>query len=313
VVNVPKHITRIAASGSLAQIMLFAIAPEDLVGIANQWSDAAARFIDPRYQNLTVLGQFYGSGDLNLEEIAKVDPQVIIDLGEAKSTIVADMNNISAQVKIPAVHIDADIETMSEAYRTLGRLLGRQEKAEVLAQYCKNIYKNSAEIMQKVGQAGKVRLVYCMGDDGLNVIARGSYHAQVIDMLSDNLAVIGNPTSKGTGNAIDMEQLLKWNPDAIIFAPESAYAAAGSDPAWRQMKAISSGKYYEVPRYPYNWMGFPPSVNRYMGMIWLTQLLYPEVARYDLYNEAARYYDLFYHCRLTRDQYDKLVANSMGK
>jgi len=67
-----------------------------------------------------------------------------------------------------------------------------------------------------------------------------------------------------------------------------------------------------VPRYPYNWMGFPPSVNRYLGMLWLAQLLYPDVARYDLYYEAARYYALFYHCDLTVDQYRRLVANSTG-
>jgi iron complex transport system substrate-binding protein len=312
-VKVPKNITRIAASGSLAQIMLFAIAPGELVGLANQWSDAAAQFIDSKYQDLPVLGQFYGSGDLNMEEIAKVNPQVIIDLGEAKSTIVADMDNISKQVNIPAVHIDANISNMADAYRTLGKLLGLEDKAEVLAKYCEEVYGETKAIIQKVGEQGKVSLVYCMGDDGLNIIAKGSYHAEVIDLLSDNLAAVNSPTSKGTGNAVDMEQLLKWDPDVIIFAPDSVYDTAAGDQTWRRLKAIASGKYYEVPRYPYNWMGFPPSVNRYMGMIWLTQLLYPDAARYDLYPEAARYYDLFYHCNLTKDQYDRLVANSTGK
>ncbi len=64
---------------------------------------------------------------------------------------------------------------------------------------------------------------------------------------------------------------------------------------------------------PYNWMGFPPSVNRYMGMIWITQLLYPEQADYDVYEEAAKYYELFYHCELSEDRYRALVANSLLK
>ena len=55
----------------------------------------------------------------------------------------------------------------------------------------------------------------------------------------------------------------------------------------------------------------PPSVNRYMGMIWSTQLLYPEVAQYDLYEEAVEYYELFYHSELTREQFDALVANAL--
>jgi iron complex transport system substrate-binding protein len=50
-----------------------------------------------------------------------------------------------------------------------------------------------------------------------------------------------------------------------------------------------------------------------MGMIWITQLLYPDQAGYNAYEEAARYYDLFYHTKLTEDQYNALVANSLMK
>ena len=63
---------------------------------------------------------------------------------------------------------------------------------------------------------------------------------------------------------------------------------------------------------PYNWMGFPPSVQRYLGMMWIGQLLYPDTAQYDLYTEVATYFKLFYHSELTQAQYDALVANSIG-
>ena len=60
-------------------------------------------------------------------------------------------------------------------------------------------------------------------------------------------------------------------------------------------------------------MGFPPSVQRYLGMLWAGALLYPDAVDYDLYEEVAEYYKLFYHCDLTRDLYDALVADSIGK
>ncbi len=110
-----------------------------------------------------------------------------------------------------------------------------------------------------------------------------------------------------------MEQILLWNPDVIIFAPESIYGTVGADKTWQDVTAIANGDYYEVPFGPYNWMGFPPSVQRYLGMMWMAQLLYPEVAQYDLYSEVARYYELFYHCDLTEAQYNVLVANSINE
>ena len=109
-----------------------------------------------------------------------------------------------------------------------------------------------------------------------------------------------------------MEQILLWNPDVILFAPGSIYAVVGEDAAWKQVAAIQSGAYYEVPFGPYNWMGFPPSVQRYLGMLWMAELLYPEAAEDDLYAEVAEYFRLFYHSELSEAQYDALVENSIG-
>ena len=109
-----------------------------------------------------------------------------------------------------------------------------------------------------------------------------------------------------------MEQILKWNPDVILFAPGSVYATVGEDPAWQGVNAIKNGTYYEVPIGPYNWMGFPPSVQRMLGMMWMAKLLYPEAADYDLYTEVNEYFRLFYHTTLSEDAYNALVANSIG-
>lgn len=159
----------------------------------------------------------------------------------------------------------------------------------------------------------KANLLYITGDAGLNVIAQGSYHAEIIDLLSNNLAVVDSPSSKGTGNEVDMEQLMLWNPDVILFAPDSVYASVGDDPLWQSLTAIQNGSYYEAPMGPYNWMGFPPSVQRYLGMLWMAKLLYPDAADYDLQAEVTEYFDLFYHCALTGEQYEALMANSIGK
>ncbi|MGB4504162.1 MAG: ABC transporter substrate-binding protein, partial [Syntrophaceticus sp.] len=298
-VEVPAKITKIVPSGTMAQIALFALAPDMLVGLSDKWDPDAEQYLDAKYFNLPVVGQFYGKGDLNLEEIAKIDPQVIIDIGESKPSIVEDMDSISEQVGIPTVHIEATLETMGEAYRMLGKLLGKEKEAEVLAKYCEDTYSRTQDIMKKVGDEGKVKLIYCTGGDGLNVIAKGSFHAEVIDLVSNNVAVVEDVSSKGTGNPVDMEQIVLWDPEVIIFAPDSIYSSVAEDKAWQKLTAIKNGKYYEVPMSPYNWMGFPPSVNRYMGMIWITQLLYPDKAQYDLYKETAKYYELFYHSKLT--------------
>ena len=157
----------------------------------------------------------------------------------------------------------------------------------------------------------KADVLYITGEEGLNVIARDSYHAEVVDMLCNNLAVVDEPSSKGTGNEVDMEQILNWDPSIVFFAPGSIYSTVADNENWQTIPAIKDGKYYEVPFGPYNWMGFPPSVQRILGMQWMAKVLYPEAADYDMYEVTQTYFQLFYHCDLTIDQYNALVANSL--
>ena len=310
-VTVPVQIDQVAVSGPMAQIVLFALCPDKLVGISNAWDKSAAQYLDTEYYNLPLLGQLYGGkGELNLETLLESGAQVVIDVGEAKGSIVEDLDALQEQTAIPFVHIDAALATMDETYTLLGDLLGMPDEAKTLADYCRGTYDRALTIADSVEKAN---LLYITGDAGLNVIARGAYHAEVIDLLSNNLAVVDDPSSKGTGNEVDMEQILNWNPDVILFAPDSVYDTMAGDAAWQGVTAIQNGAYYEVPMGPYNWMGFPPSVQRLLGMLWMAKVLYPEAADYDLYTEAAQYFKLFYHCDLTREQYDALVANSLGR
>ena len=309
-VKVPTDIRKVAVSGPLAQMVVFAIAPDKMVGVANAWDESAKAYFDAKYLELPLLGQLYGGkGELNLETLLSSGAQVVIDVGEAKSTIVEGMNDLQEQTGIPFLHIDAKLVSMDETYTMLGDLLGMTDEARTLADYCRSTYDKATAIADG---AEKANLLYITGDTGLNVIARGSYHAEVIDLLSNNLAVVDEPSSKGTGNEVDMEQILNWNPDAVIFAPGSIYSTVADNENWQTIPAIRDGRYYEVPMGPYNWMGFPPSVQRILGMQWMAKVLYPDAADYDMYETTQTYFQLFYHCDLTAEQYAALTAHSLA-
>ncbi|MBE5799730.1 MAG: ABC transporter substrate-binding protein [Clostridiales bacterium] len=306
-----ESIERIAVTGPLGQIAVFAIAPDDLVGLCSEWDAVAQAYIDTAKYDLPVIGQIYGGkGNVNLEELMAADPQVIIDVGEPKSDIAEDLDALQEQTGLPFVHISAYIDSLDKTYLRLGELLGMPEEGRLLSDYCADVY---ARVKALSDRAQKKRLLYIVGLEGLGVIARNSYHSAVIDMLSDNIAALEAPSSRGTGNEVDMEQILSWNPDVILFSESSAFADAQEDPLWQAVTAVAEDAYYEVPVGPYNWMGFPPGMQRLLGMLWMGKVLYPDEADYDMYEEAARHFELFYHSKLTREQYDALVKNSIGR
>lgn len=308
-VAIPAEISRIVPAGPLAQMILFAIAPDLLVGLASKWPANAQGIIDQKYLDLPYLGQLYGSADLNVEELALADPQLIIDIGQVKNSAKKDMDTLQQQTTIPTVFISSTLETMPQTYRTLGKLLGREERGEELAQFCEKVYARTASIMQQVGDK-KINALYVLGQEGLNVLAKTSYQAELVDMLTNNLAVVDNPVSKGSGNAVSMEQIALWNPDFVIFGPDSIFRQAEQLASWREISAIANKNYVEVPDVPHNWMSMPPAVQRYLGLIWLTAELYPKYCDYDVKAEIMEYYRLFYGCALTEDQYAAITANA---
>jgi len=312
-VELPKDISRVLPSGSLAQIFLYAVAPDSLIGISGGFSEDASKYVENKYLNLPEIGGFYGKDNLNLEEVAALNPEVIIDIGETKMSIAEDMDTLTKQTGIPTIHIAAGIDTMGSAFRILGELLGEKEQGDKLGEYCDTLYQDMEKISSEAMQgAGKPKLLYLTSENGESVVAKGSYHAEIIDMLGDNLAIVDNPSGKGTGNEVDMEQILEWNPEIIIFAPDGYYDHVKDDSIWQQLDAVRNGKFFKVPNGPYNWLGFPPSSNRVLGMGWLAAVLYPDKMETKIKGLVEEYYQLFYHYELTSDEYADLVKDSIS-
>lgn len=105
-----------------------------------------------------------------------------------------------------------------------------------------------------------------------------------------------------------MEQIALWDPDYVLFAADSIYDTVGEMDTWTDISAIAHDNYIKVPHGPHNWVGTPAAVQRYLGLIWLTAQLYPEYCDYDARAEVLEYYELFYGCTLTEDQFQALTA-----
>lgn len=311
-VTIPETVTKIAVTGPLSQIYVLPLGGDLLVGHAGL-TEAMQAYLPEELAQLPELGQLYGGkGTMDPEALLNAAPQLVIDLGEPKDSMAEDLDKLTEQTGIPFLHIDATVEAAPRAYRKLGALLGRQEQAEELALWCEKTLADIDSLMARVDADGaRKSLVYCLGDKGLNVLAETSFHAETLNLLADNAARPEQAVASGAGNEIDMEQLMLWDPDVVIFAPDSIGLAAGQEPAWQQLRAVKNGSLYLTPEGPYGWLASPPSVQRYLGMLWLAALLYPEYTNFDLQTQVTEYYQLFYGYSLTDEDYASLTADAL--
>jgi len=317
-ITLPVTIDAVSPSGPLAQIVLYSLDQDLFVSVSSEFTDAQATYIDPRLLTLPVTGQFYGSkaSTMNPESIMELNRQlnidVVLDIGEAKQTMKTDLDDIQAKTNVPFAFITQNkLEDIPGSYVKLGELLSRPERGQELSDYVAALLAEFDSGMKKVGD-NKKSLIYVTAIDGnsVSMVGSGSYHAEVIDYLANNLAKPA-ASSSGTGDGYTMEDILQMDPDYIIVGYTDGHAYYNeimTKPMWQSLSAVKEGNVYEAPYGPYNWMGGPPSVQRLLSMIWLGNLMYPDVFDYTIDDRVKEFYSLFFRYDLTDAELGDLMV-----
>lgn len=314
-IELPKSISRAASGGSLANIMIYAVRPDVIVGWSEAPSETEKRYIEEAYWNLSEYGNFHDDGGgFNREALMRDAPEVIIDVGQWDEEYKAELDALQEQTGIPVVLIEAELGQTPAAYRTMGELLGVPERGEELAAYCEELLADAKEKAASIPDGERTTVFYASGEAGLDTMLSGTIHAQIYELVGAKLvATADNVQVQKGGGSVSMEQLLVWDPDVIMFAQGSIYDGVAGDETWGALSAVQNGTYYEIPTEPYNWLGRPPGPNRMVGIRWLGNLLYPEIFDYDIEEEVRECFRLFYRYELSDAELKELLSRSTLK
>lgn len=313
-VEIPVDIRRIAPSGGYAQIMLYTICPEKLCALSSTPSKLQKTYLTQLDGDLPALGHFYGTANtISYEALLAADPDIIIDIGDYKDTIVEDLDTLQEETGIPVVFVEAPLEKMAEAYDLLGEILNEKARTDELAAYVREALDFAAEGKARLTDETRRSAVYVQGEYGLQVHGAGSTHAEVLEVVGvENVAVL-EPISGGGGTEVSMEQMLLWNPEIVLISEDGNYDEIFDDELWQNAAALQTGQVYEVPKGPYNWLDQPPSVQRILGIYWLGKLIYPEWYDFDMVEKTREFYRLFWQCEISEEEARELLANSTGR
>ena len=323
-VLLPAEVTNVAPSGSLAQIALYPFGEEYFASISSALKEGERHFLAERLHDLPITGSMFGSkATMNPEEIIALDKQigidVIIDVGEPKGNMKEQMDDIQGKTGVPFVFItQATLDTVADSYITLGKMLGQEERGEELAEYFGGIISLYEENMEMIGD-NKVSAIYVTKVDGnaVNLLGHGSYHAEILDGIADNIAPEAVAGS-GLGDQYTMEDIYQMNPDYIIVAGSGLfehdyYEEIMGSSMWASLDAVKEGRVIEVPvESPWSWMGNPPASHRLLSILWLGNVFYPEVFDYDLAEEVEKFYQEFYHYDLSDAEISEMMRYSTG-
>jgi len=263
-IQIPDRILHVVPAGPPAAILLEAIAPDLMVGWPGPVSDDARALLPdsadhPRIPRLT-------SRDDVTDKIKALQPDLIIDYGEVTPRYFELAQTTQQKTGIPTLLFSGTLDNIPRVVRQVGAILHREARAETLATYAEAML--ALPVMPLPGSLGAhPKVLYARGADGLTVTAPDTDVTEVFKQLGWRVLA---PDSPGTFRKSSIEAIAALDPDILIFSDPAMRATLAQPDAWKSVRAIREGHAVVAPATPFGWVEEPPSINRLLGLAWLS-------------------------------------------
>jgi iron complex transport system substrate-binding protein len=305
-VVVPDRVGRVMTANPAADVLVFVLAPEKLLGWSAPLTRGQRAYIPAKFARLPVLGELARPNPPDAAPIvARMHPDLIIEAGPITPEAAARADRVQQQTGVPYLVLDNGIQATPHVLRIMGALFGAAERGNDLGKYTDYAI-DALRGRLLIAPADQRPLVYYgRGPDGLQTGLAGSQAMADIDQAG----VINVAARLGGGELtmVTRDQIFAWNPAIVIAEQHSFYNSLLHSTAWRGLSAVANKRVYLAPADPFGWIEDPPGVNRIIGLYWLTALFYPDQYQEDLRTNARDFYDKFYRINLTDRQLEALV------
>jgi iron complex transport system substrate-binding protein len=239
----------------------------------------------------------------NVESVRALDPDVVIQWSDAQ--LIEPLENAGLTViglKNTGKQEDVDAWVMMFA-----AMLGKPERAtEIRARSDKELNEITSLAAGR-GSKGPSILYFNRFTGGLKAAAADTYNDFYIKLVGGSNPATGQDPLTGSGMVgLDVEQVLRWDPDVILLGnfdqamPQDIY----SNPVWQTISAVRTRRVYKVPLGGYRWD--PPGQESPLMWHWLTAIAFPQ-ERSALRGKVREYFQFLYGQEPSDDALDRIL------
>jgi iron complex transport system substrate-binding protein len=264
---------------------------KEVSGDANDFAEAGLADVVDLVETGTPKASFGKDADLAL--IASLEPDMILRAGVPRAGVDEELERVQSETGAPCVFLDVSFGKLQESYRTLGRLLGCEERAEELACYIEDAQARAVAAMS--GNGSKPKVFYGPRVAGKKVTEGVAVQVDAMSRLG--LEPVTRPYDY-EGHTVDFAALVEENPDFVLLDdtsfPDAFFSHEGEVYGlWKEVRAINEGRFAVAPALMHSILGsavFAQSI----GMLWIARVVAPSCFKYDMASEMVAFYRLFY-------------------
>lgn len=246
-----------------------------------------------------------GNGAPNIERLAKLDPDLVIDFRQGGHDSAAAMRNAGLRVARYS-EIEGGIRATIAALLTMyGQMIGDTTRAQrIIAQMHERLAR--LDVLKTVSQPDRQSVLLVMPSGDNLFVSGGDAGGLFSDFIYQAGGINAAATLPGFSIA-SVEQIASWDPDAIlVFQSEGADVAQIYDhPILGGGKAVAGRRVYMLPIGANNWGSMGP--DEFLSPIWLAELLYPHLLDSVLREDMRQAYATIFDRDMTDQEMDEVL------
>ena len=287
-------------------------AQDSIVGIVDSWKKNLGDYMTTVYPGIEDVPMPGGLSSWNVESIAALQPDVVIAASQAPEDAMEQVKKLGIPVVVVSLRgegkqaeaqnprlADADAaytEGCEWAIKTLGKLAGKNNKAEALWDFCLDSRSIVDKAIGEMDDAARVKVAVLA-----NGIAYGNdkyVGCQLLRAGAVNAVALAGVQGNTNYNA---ELVATWDPEVIITQDRypDDYQTITTDAQYAELQAVKNGNVIEAPYWTKPW-GNPDADSIALGELWLAHTFYPKkVTAKTVLNKAKDFYKTFYGIEFT--------------
>lgn len=299
-VEIPQPVYRVISAYGPATALVYSVGAGDrlvsasYLGARDPQGAAAMERIDPRFQEIMGDDNF-NQDDFNIEQAALLEPDLVLTSARA------DWLDVSDQLDISVFLFEAETpDLLMEAVLLTGQLFGPHTtaQAEAWVSYYEMVVTRIASQTEAIPEDERPQVLFT-GTNPLRVASGDMLQTDIIEFAG---GVSVSAELFGFWNDVNMEQIAIWDPEVIIVPPYggASVEAITESPEWQILDSVQAGFVYRMPKLVAPWD--TPAPDSVLGIIWMAQLLNPDLVDLDCSEETQYFYNTFYNYAITVDE-----------
>lgn len=247
----------------------------------------------------------------NVEAIAALNPDVVIQWGARGDDIVEPLKNAGIPVALMMGGGSGGTEELArQNIKLVADLLGKPERAEELFAWRDEVLNEIKTTLEAHPEAEKPSLLHLRSSQGkLTATGESSYQNFYIGLVG----AVNAGAGLGVQAEVNAEQIAAWNPDIIMLTAHEA--DAGRETIYEhdilsQTHAAVTGRVYKTPNGGYVWDSASPESP--FTWMWLANLTHPELFHFDLRTEVKEGFERLYNYSPSEEEIDQVLRVQMN-